>query len=134
MVGFDVTALPSGPTGGGKVRYGAFIERYSALWLGTQSMDSMADAWILPGFAGIAVSDRYQNYFISSGRVRTRRTVRRRKPVASCRPLKTQQKISGRLASNDVTRPGSTSVVASTPRKHGNNAIDVLHDFMFGRS
>ena len=29
----------------------------------TRSLDSMQDAGILPGFAGIVVSDRYQNYF-----------------------------------------------------------------------
>ncbi len=38
-------------------------EEYPAFWLGARSLDSMADAGILPGFAGIVVSDRYQNYF-----------------------------------------------------------------------
>ena len=33
------------------------------LRLGARSLDAMADAGILPGFAGIVVSDRYQNYF-----------------------------------------------------------------------
>ena len=46
-----------------KYVHGAFTERYSAFWLGTRSLDSMEDAGILPGFAGIVVSDRYQNYF-----------------------------------------------------------------------
>ena len=43
--------------------HGAFTEEYSAFWLGARSLDSMADAGILPDFAGIVVSDRYQNYF-----------------------------------------------------------------------
>jgi transposase len=43
--------------------HGAFTEQYSAFWLGGRSLESMADAGILPGFAGIVVSDRYQNYF-----------------------------------------------------------------------
>jgi transposase len=49
------------------------------------------------------------------------------------RPLKTQQKISGRLASDDVTqdRPGIRSYL-DTARKHGKNAMGVLHDLMLG--
>ena len=43
--------------------HGACTEEYSAFWLGARSLDSMADAGILPDFAGIVVSDRYQNYF-----------------------------------------------------------------------
>ena len=62
VAGFDETTLRSGPAGEKKYVHGAFTERYSAFWLGTRSLDSMADAGILPGFAGIVVSDRYQNY------------------------------------------------------------------------
>ena len=51
------------PAGEKKYVHGAFTERYSAFWLGTRSLDAMQDAGILPGFAGIVVSDRYQNYF-----------------------------------------------------------------------
>ena len=61
MAGFDETTLRSGPAGEKKYVHGAFTERYSAFWLGTRSLDSMAGAGILPGFAGIVVSDRYQN-------------------------------------------------------------------------
>jgi transposase len=46
-----------------KYVHGAFTEEYSAFWLGARSLDSMEDAGILPDFAGIVVSDRYQNYF-----------------------------------------------------------------------
>src|SRR5215468_11033900 len=63
VAGFDETTLRSGPAGEKKYVHGAFTERYSAFWLGTRSLDSMQDAGILPGFAGIVVSDRYQNYF-----------------------------------------------------------------------
>ena len=63
VAGFDETTLRSGPAGEKKYVHGAFTERYSAFWLGARSLDSMQDAGILPGFAGIVVSDRYQNYF-----------------------------------------------------------------------
>jgi hypothetical protein len=63
VAGFDETTLRSGPAGDKKYVHGAFTEEYSAFWLGTRSLDSMQDAGILPGFAGIVVSDRYQNYF-----------------------------------------------------------------------
>ena len=46
-----------------KYVHGAFTERYSAFWLGARSLEAMARAGILPEFAGIVVSDRYQNYF-----------------------------------------------------------------------
>ena len=60
---FDETTLRCGQAGEKKYVHGAFTERYSAFWLSTRSLDSMADAEILPCFAGIVVSDRYQNYF-----------------------------------------------------------------------
>jgi hypothetical protein len=63
VAGFDETTLRSGPAGEKKYVHGAFTELYSAFWLGARSLDSMEDAGILPGFAGIVVSDRYQNYF-----------------------------------------------------------------------
>jgi transposase len=47
------------------------------------------------------------------------------------RPLKTQQKISGRLASDDVTQDRlDIRGYIDTARKHGKNAMDVLHDLM----
>ncbi len=61
VAGFDETTLRSGPAGEKKYVHGAFTEEYSAFWLGTRSLDSMEDAGILPGFAGVVVSDRYQN-------------------------------------------------------------------------
>ena len=42
---------------------GAFTGEYPAFWLGARSLETMADAGILPDFAGIVVSGRYQNYF-----------------------------------------------------------------------
>ena len=51
---------PGRPRSRGTV-HGAFTERYSAFWLGTRPPGlQMEDAGILPGFAGIVVSDRYQ--------------------------------------------------------------------------
>jgi hypothetical protein len=63
VAGFDETTLRSGPAGEKKYVHGAFTELYSAFWLCARSLDSMQDAGILPDFAGIVVSDRYQNYF-----------------------------------------------------------------------
>jgi hypothetical protein len=49
------------------------------------------------------------------------------------RPLKTQQKISGRLASDDVTQDRlDIRSYIDTARKHGKNAMDVLHQLMLG--
>ena len=50
------------------------------------------------------------------------------------RPLTTQQKISGRLASDDTTqdRPEIRRYI-DTARKHGKNAMDILHELMPGR-
>ena len=244
VAGFDETTLRSGPAGEKKYVHGAFTERYSAFWLGTRSLDSMEDAGILPGFAGIVVSDRYQNYFhprwehiagnqacaahilrdyqdcaeaypdavwpvqaqrALRGLIHAWHTAREqgleaipagvRKPLEhefrhavlaglasvprvpgpknstkqrpgrellefcrdrrsdvllfaedtsiwptnniserGVRPLKTQQKVSGRLASDDVTQDRlDIRSYIDTARKHGKNAMDVLHDLMLGR-
>jgi transposase len=56
--------------------------------------------------------------------------------ISECgvRPLKTQQKISGRLASDDVTQDRlDVRSYIDTARKHGQHAMDVLHDLMLGR-
>ena len=50
------------------------------------------------------------------------------------RPTKTQQKISGRLTSEDITQDRlDIRSYIDTARKHGKNAMDVLHDLMLGR-
>src|SRR5487761_869021 len=244
VAGFDETTLRSGPAGEKKYVHGAFTELYSAFHLGTRSLDTMEDAGILPVFAGIAVSDRYQNYFSPRwehiagnqaclshllrdfedcaesypgavwpvqaqralrGLIRAWHAAREqglplipaavRDPLAhefrhavlaglasvprvpgpknstkqrpgrellefcrdrrsdvllftedttvwptnniserGVRPLKTQQKISGRLASDDVTQDRlDIRSYIDTARKHGKNAMDVLHDLMLGR-
>lgn len=243
VAGFDETTLRSGPAGEKKYVHGAFTERLSAFWLGTRSLDSMEEAGILPGFAGIVVSDRYQNYFnprwtnvagnqaclahllrdyedcaetypgavwpvqaqralrglisewhhaveqglpvipeealaplehefrhavlaglASVPRVPGAKTTVKQKPgrelLEFCRdrqddvlrfttdtriwptnnlsergvrPLKTQQKISGRLASDDVTQDRlDIRSYIDTARKHGQNAMDILHQLMLG--
>lgn len=243
VAGFDETTLRSGPAGEKKYVHGAFTEQYSAFHLGTRSLETMKEAGILPGFAGVAVSDRYQNYFsatwanlaanqacvahllrdledcaesypgaiwpvqaqralrgltgawhaareqgldaipagirgplehefrhaVLSGlasvpRVPGPRNSTKQKPgrelLEFCnsrrsdvllftedttvwptnnisergvRPLKTQQKISGRLTSDDVTQDRlDIRSYIDTARKHGKNAMDVLHDLMLG--
>jgi transposase len=243
VAGFGETTLRAGPAGVKKFVHGAFTMDYSAFWLGTRGLDTMEDAGILPGFAGIAVTDRYANYwnpkwehiaghqaccahllrdfedcaetyqgaiwpvqaqralrgmirawhdavgrglsaipadvlapleseFRNAVRVGLARVPRvpgpknqvKQKPgrdlLEFCkdregdvlrftkdtpvwptnnlsergvRPLKTQQKISGRLTSDDATqdRLGIRSCL-DTARKHGKNAMDVLHDLMLG--
>jgi hypothetical protein len=63
VAGFDETTLRSGPAGEKKYVHGAFTEEYSSFYPGTRSLDTMRKAGILPEFAGVVVSDRYQNYF-----------------------------------------------------------------------
>jgi transposase len=244
VAGFDETTLRSGPAGDKKYVHGAFTELYSAFWLGARSLEAMEDAGILPDFAGIVVSDRYQNYFnprwehVTGNQpclshllrdyedcaetypgavwpVQAQRALRGMihawhaareqgltaipadvlKPLAhefrhavlaglasvprvpgpknstkqkpgrellefcrnrrgdvlrftadtsiwptnniserGVRPLKTQQKISGRLASDDVTQDRlDIRSYIDTARKHGKNTMDVLHDLMLGR-
>jgi transposase len=243
VAGFDETTLRSGPAGEKKYVHGAFTGLLSAFWLGTRSLDSMEEAGILPAFAGIVVSDRYQNYFnprwtniagnqaclshllrdyedcaetypgavwpaqaqralrglvhawhgavdhglptIPAGiltplehefrhavlaglasvpRVPGAKTTVKQKPgrelLEFCRdrqddvlrftadtriwptnnlsergvrPLKTQQKISGRLASDDVTQDRlDIRSYIDTARKHGQNTMEVLHQLMLG--
>jgi transposase len=243
VAGFDETTLRSGPAGDKKYVHGAFTERLSAFWLGTRSLDTMEEAGILPDFAGIVVSDRYQNYFsprwtniagnqaclshllrdyedcaetypgaiwpaqaqralrglihewhlaveqglpaipadalaplehefrhavlaglASVPRVPGAKTTVKQKPgrelLEFCRdrqddvlrftadtriwptnnisergvrPLKTQQKISGRLASDDITQDRlDIRSYIDTARKHGQNAMEVLHQLMLG--
>jgi hypothetical protein len=243
VAGFDETTLRSGPAGDKKYVHGAFTELYSAFWLGTRSIETMKEAGILPSFAGIVVSDRYQGYYSETwanfaghqacaahlirdfqdcaetypgaawpqqamrslrGLIRAwhaareqglpaipdsdrgpletefRRAVTvglaavsrvpgpgnqvRQQPgrelLEFCRnrqddvlrfaadtrvwptnnlsergvrPLKTQQKISGRLTSDDVTQDRlDIRAYIDTARKHGQNAYDVLHQLMLG--
>jgi hypothetical protein len=243
VAGFDETTLRSGPAGERKYVHGAFTESYSVFWLGSRSLASMEEAGILPAFAGIVVSDRYQNYFSSRWehiagnqfclahlirdfedcaetcpgavwpvqaqralrglirewhlavdqgltgipeetlaplarefrhavlaglasvpRVPGAKTTVKQKPgrelLEFCRdrqddvlrfttdtriwptnnlsergvrPLKTQQKISGRLTSDDVTQDRlDIRSYIDTARKHGQNAMDVLHQLMLG--
>jgi transposase len=63
VVGFDETTLRSGAAGEKKYVHGAFTGQYSLFHLGTRSLETMKDFGILPDFAGIAVTDRYGNYF-----------------------------------------------------------------------
>jgi hypothetical protein len=63
VAGFDEATLRAGPAGEKKYVHGAFTGRHSAFWLGTRGLDTMEGAGILPDFAGIAVTDRYQNYW-----------------------------------------------------------------------
>ena len=56
-----------------------------------------------------------------------------RRTERGVRPLKTQQKISGRLTSDDVTQDRlDIRSSIDTARKHSQNAMDVLHQLMLG--
>ena len=63
VAGFDETTLRAGQAGEKKYVLGAFTEQYSLLFLGARTLESFRDFGILPGFAGVVVSDRYVNYF-----------------------------------------------------------------------
>lgn len=63
VVGFDETTLRVGPAGLKRYVLSAVTELYSVFHLGGRDLDSFREFGILPGFAGVAVHDRYQNYF-----------------------------------------------------------------------
>jgi transposase len=63
VAGFDETTLRAGRAGEKKHVLGAFTELYSLFFLGARNLESFRDFGILPGFAGIVVSDRYACYF-----------------------------------------------------------------------
>ena len=61
--GFDETTLRAGAAGKKKHVLGAFTEDPPAFFLGRRTLKPFRDFGVLPGFAGVAVSDRYVNYF-----------------------------------------------------------------------
>jgi transposase len=63
VVGFDETTLRAGPAGLKRHVLSAVTEFYSAFHLGGRDLPTFRAFGILPGFAGIAVHDRYQNYY-----------------------------------------------------------------------
>jgi len=65
VAGFDETTLRAGKAGQKKYVQGAFTERYTALFLGERTLKSFRKFGILPGFAGVTVTDRYVNYWHS---------------------------------------------------------------------
>lgn len=65
VAGFDETTMRCGSAGTKKYVLSASTESATVYHLGGRDLDSFAEAGILPGFAGIAVHDRYNNYFHS---------------------------------------------------------------------
>ncbi len=63
VVGFDETTLRVGPAGHKRYVLSASTEDYTAFHLGGRDLASFREFGILPGFAGVAVHDRYQNYY-----------------------------------------------------------------------
>lgn len=63
VVGFDETTLRAGPAGLKRYVLSAVTELYSVFHLGGRDLASFREFGILPGFAGVAVHDRYQNYY-----------------------------------------------------------------------
>jgi transposase len=63
VVGFDETTLRCGAAGHKKYVLSASTENATAYHLGGRDLDSFAAFGILPAFAGVAVHDRYSNYF-----------------------------------------------------------------------
>ncbi|PZS20236.1 MAG: hypothetical protein DLM60_09030 [Pseudonocardiales bacterium] len=63
VVGFDETTLRVGPAGHKRYVLSASTEDYTALHLGGRDLPSFREFGILPAFAGVAVHDRYQNYY-----------------------------------------------------------------------
>ena len=63
VAGFDETTLRCGPAGAKKYVLSASTETATVYHLGGRDLDSFAEAGILPAFTGVAVHDRYRNYF-----------------------------------------------------------------------
>jgi transposase len=63
VVGFDETTLRAGPAGTKRYVLSASTPDYSVFYLGGRDLDSFRRFGILPSFGGIAVHDRYQNYY-----------------------------------------------------------------------
>lgn len=63
VVGFEETTLRCGPAGAKRYILSASTESATVYHLGGRDLDSFAEAGILPHFAGVAVHDRYANYF-----------------------------------------------------------------------
>jgi transposase len=63
VVGFDETTLRCGVAEAKKYVLSASTENATVYHLGGRDLDSFAEAGILPQFAGVAVHDRYGNYF-----------------------------------------------------------------------
>jgi hypothetical protein len=63
VAGFDETTLRCGPAGCKKYVLAAVTESCSLFFLGARTLESFREFGILPAFAGVVVSDRYQNYF-----------------------------------------------------------------------
>jgi hypothetical protein len=63
VVGFDETTLRAGPAGLKRYVLSAVTELYSVFHLAGRDLPSFREFGILSGFAGVAVHDRYQNYY-----------------------------------------------------------------------
>lgn len=63
VVGFDETVLRAGPAGTKRYVLSASTDRYALFHLGGRDLDSFTAFGILPEFTGIAVHDRYTNYY-----------------------------------------------------------------------
>jgi hypothetical protein len=63
VVGFDETTLRVGPAGHKRYVLSASTEDYVVFHLGGRDLASFREFGILPAFAGVAVHDRYQNYY-----------------------------------------------------------------------
>jgi transposase len=63
VAGFDETTVRAGAAGEKKYVLSASTENATVYHLGGRDLDSFAAFGILPGFAGVAVHDRYANYF-----------------------------------------------------------------------
>ncbi len=66
VAGFDETTLRAGKAGTKKYVQGAFTEQYTLLFLGERTLESFREFGILEDFAGVAVTDRYVNYWHAS--------------------------------------------------------------------
>ena len=132
VAGFDETTLRAGPAGTKKYVLGAFTERYSALFLGQRTLASFRDFGISPSSSAswYRTGTRTTSMTAGSASPGSRHAAPSERGV---RPLKTQQKISGRLTSSHVTQARlDIRSYIDTARKHGQDVLTALRAAMTG--
>ncbi len=140
VAGFDETTIRCGPAGQKKYVLSGSTETAVAYHLGGRDLGSFAAFGILPGFAGIAVHDRYACYFnpawqnITGHQACTAHLIRDFEDAAQCWPvaiwpMQAQRALRGLIRAWHAARsagiPGPKNSTAQHP---GRDLLEFCHD------